>query len=77
MTVHQHGQASDRYAAIGHVRQLRAQIFVDTSSVEIFINDGAAAFTERYYNDNQRSRPLWLPASQPPQQSKLIFDMKG
>lgn len=53
VTVHQHDQASDRYAMIGHVRQLRLHIFVDTSSLEVFINDGAATFTERYYNDQQ------------------------
>lgn len=53
VTVHQHNQTSDRYATVGHVHQLRARIFVDTSSVEIFLNDGAATFTERYYNDQQ------------------------
>lgn len=49
ITVHQHGQATDRYATIGHCDQLRLRIFVDTSSVEFFINDGQATFSERYY----------------------------
>ncbi|MBD5807031.1 glycoside hydrolase family 32 protein [Limosilactobacillus walteri] len=53
ITVRQHNQATDRYASIGQVTQLQVRIFVDTSSVEIFVNDGAATFTERYYNNHQ------------------------
>lgn len=51
VTVHQDGQKSDRYAHLGPVDQLNLQILVDTSSVEIFINHGAATFTERYYTE--------------------------
>ncbi|AEB06702.1 sucrose-6-phosphate hydrolase [Coriobacterium glomerans PW2] len=51
LSVHQRGAASDRYAEIGSVEHLRLQIIVDTSSVEIFVNSGAATFTERYYAD--------------------------
>ena len=78
VTVHQHGQASDRYATIGHVHQLRARIFVDTSSVEIFINDGAATFTERYYNDQQPVTAT-VAASQPAAIAAKAYtlDMKG
>ena len=78
ITVHQHGQASDRYATIGHVGQLRARIFVDTSSVEIFINDGAATFTERYYTDDQPVTTT-LAASRPTATAIKAYtlDMKG
>lgn len=53
VTVHQHNQETDRYASIGHPTQLQVRIFVDTSSVEIFVNNGAATFTERYYTNDQ------------------------
>lgn len=53
ITVHQHGQKDDRYAQVGKLDQLRLQIFVDTSAIEIFVNDGLASFAERYYTDQQ------------------------
>ena len=51
---------------------------MDTSSVEIFINDGAATFTERYYNDQQPVTAT-VTASQPAAIAAKAYtlDMKG
>lgn len=38
-----------RYATIQKNKKISLQLFIDTSSVEIFINQGEAVFTERYY----------------------------
>lgn len=49
-----------RYASIKPNSELKLQIFIDTSSLEIFINDGEAVFTERFYFDN--APQVWLTA---------------
>ena len=41
-----------RYAHVTPSNQLKLRIFVDKSSLEIFINDGERCFTERYYYPN-------------------------
>lgn len=51
LTVSQAGKTSNRFAMLGSVDKLNLQILVDTSSVEIFVNHGAATFTERYYTE--------------------------
>ncbi|MBI5974816.1 sucrose-6-phosphate hydrolase [Staphylococcus canis] len=42
---------SYRYSTIMNSNKLKLQIYVDTSSIEIFINDGESVFTERYYTE--------------------------
>lgn len=49
-----------RYASIKPNAEFKLQIFIDTSSLEIFINDGEAVFTERFYFDN--APQVWLTA---------------
>lgn len=49
-----------RYALTKPNTELKLQIFIDTSSLEIFINDGEAVFTERFYFDN--APQVWLTA---------------
>lgn len=49
-----------RYASIKPNAEFKLQIFIDTSSLEIFINDGEAVFTERFYFDN--APQIWLTA---------------
>lgn len=44
-----------RYVTITPQPTHHLQIIIDTSSVEIFINDGEACFTERYYIDEAPS----------------------
>lgn len=59
----QRGDSADlRYAKIKSRDLLSLRIFIDTSSVEIFINNGETAFTERYYSESKPS--LYLSASQ-------------
>lgn len=50
----------ERYATITPSSDLRLQIFIDTSSLEIFINDGEAVFTERFYFEKPK---VWLTSS--------------
>ncbi|WOY89085.1 glycoside hydrolase family 32 protein [Ligilactobacillus murinus] len=49
-----------RYASIKPNAEFKLHIFIDTSSLEIFINDGEAVFTERFYFDN--APQVWLTA---------------
>lgn len=42
---------SYRYSSINKTNEIKLQIYVDTSSIEIFINDGESVFTERYYTE--------------------------
>ena len=49
-----------RYASIKPNAEFKLQIFIDTSSLEIFINDGEAVFTERFHFDN--APQVWLTA---------------
>nr|WEI57642.1 putative GH32 family protein a [Tetragonula mellipes]WEI57644.1 putative GH32 family protein a [Tetragonula mellipes] len=46
-------RSDKRFATIAEQDTLQLQIFVDKSSLEIFINEGATVFTERYYFDGQ------------------------
>ncbi|WP_323703801.1 glycoside hydrolase family 32 protein [Mammaliicoccus sp. Dog046] len=50
-----------RYATIAPHEELNLRIFVDKSSVEIFINDGEVVFTERYYTEDTPN--IWMDAS--------------
>ena len=47
-----------RYATIAPKSKLKLQLFIDTSSLEIFINDGEAVFTERFYFE--KTPEVWL-----------------
>ena len=47
-----------RYATIAPKSKLKLQLFIDTSSLEIFINDGEAVFTERFYFE--KAPEVWL-----------------
>lgn len=53
LTLYRKGKDSFRYAQIKKTNQLKLHIFIDTSSVEIFVNDGEAVFTERYYTQKK------------------------
>jgi len=45
------GDDPEREALLADTDELKLHIYVDTSSVEIFVNDGQRTFTERFYND--------------------------
>ena len=44
-----------RYGTIQPCDKLSLRAFVDTSSIEIFINDGELVFTERFYTEEKTS----------------------
>ncbi|MBC8744650.1 glycoside hydrolase family 32 protein [Lactobacillus sp. Marseille-P7033] len=75
LTVHQHGQDTNRYAQIGQVDQLDLRIFVDTSSAEFFINNGAATFSERYYTTEKVTPHLVSNHSLPV--NITVYSLKG
>lgn len=43
--------SDQRYATSNLTEQVEMRIFIDKSSIEIFINDGEVVFTERYYTE--------------------------
>ncbi len=51
-----------RYATIQSHQDLKLQIFIDKSSIEIFINDGEAVFTERYYTEDDIQ--VWISSTE-------------
>ncbi|MCH3921643.1 GH32 C-terminal domain-containing protein [Limosilactobacillus sp.] len=51
LTLTRRGNDPHRYATVTELDDIR--IFVDTSSVEIFVNAGTTTFTERYYAKGQ------------------------
>ena len=40
---------SQRYGRLRPKPNLKIQVFIDTSSIEFFLNDGELVFSERYY----------------------------
>lgn len=42
-----------RYGNLQASASLKLHIFIDTSSIEFFLNDGELVFSERYYTENQ------------------------
>ncbi|UQS82029.1 sucrose-6-phosphate hydrolase [Bombilactobacillus folatiphilus] len=49
LTVQRSDRPTDRFARVKDSDQLQLQIFVDRSSLEIFVNQGEVVFSERYY----------------------------
>ncbi|MCT3358034.1 GH32 C-terminal domain-containing protein [Companilactobacillus furfuricola] len=52
MILNRTGEDEEREAQINLEDKLTLHLYVDTSSVEIFVNDGVRTFTERFYADN-------------------------
>ncbi|MDF7638143.1 sucrose-6-phosphate hydrolase [Lactobacillus sp. ESL0791] len=42
-----------RFGSLKPSAKLKMQIFIDTSSIEIFLNDGEVVFSERYYTEEK------------------------
>lgn len=63
-----------RYATIQSANEIHLQIFIDTSSLELFINDGEAVFTERFYSETPPK--LWLSAEAPINMSSEIYELE-
>ncbi|WP_334352618.1 glycoside hydrolase family 32 protein [Companilactobacillus sp. HBUAS56257] len=51
MILNRGGKDSEREATVNLSDHLELHLFVDTSSVEIFVNNGERTFTERFYAD--------------------------
>lgn len=49
--LYRHDLEDYRYATIDPCSRIKLQIFIDKSSLEVFINKGEAVFTERYYSE--------------------------
>lgn len=52
LMLYRKGDDPYRYGEIQPNKELKLQVFVDTSSIEIFVNDGEVVFTERIYVEN-------------------------
>lgn len=62
-------KGDQRFSTIKDSKTIDLNIFIDTSSIEIFINDGEAVFTERFYL--QGVPALYLKAPQTNCQAKI------
>lgn len=49
LILYRHGEDPNRYANLEKCMRLKLQIFIDRSSIELFINDGEVVFSERIY----------------------------
>ena len=54
---------SRRYGRLRPKSNLKIRVFIDTSSIEFFINDGELVFSERYYASE--TPQIFLNADQP------------
>lgn len=66
-----------RYAQVAPTKELKLRIFVDKSSLEIFINDGEKCFTERYYYPDKPQLVLENTDNQPLSGSAKVYKLKG
>ena len=64
-----------RYANILSDDKVNLRIFIDTSSIEIFINDGEAVFTERYYLEENPQ--VWINASESVSTNYEIYELNN
>jgi len=48
-------------------------MYIDTSSVELFINDGEAVFTERFYSET--APKIWVSADSPIKLNTHIYEL--
>ncbi|MCO7040669.1 glycoside hydrolase family 32 protein [Staphylococcus lugdunensis] len=62
-----------RYTTIKPSAQLKLQMYIDTSSVELFINDGEAVFTERFYSET--APKIWVSADSPIKLNTHIYEL--
>lgn len=51
-----------RFAGVNDSKQISVRIFMDTSSMEMFINNGEVVFTERFYINSDPQ--IWIQANQ-------------
>ncbi|WEV66444.1 sucrose-6-phosphate hydrolase [Bifidobacterium sp. ESL0764] len=59
------GDDAKRFGTVKRSDTLKLQIFIDTSSVEFFVNDGETVFTERYFTEQKPTIELKADAELP------------
>lgn len=64
-----------RYANMQSHQDLKLQIFIDKSSIEIFINDGEAVFTERYYTEDDIQ--VWISSTEDVPTNYQIYQLNN
>lgn len=64
-----------RYSTIKNNDNLNLQIYLDTSSIEIFINDGESVFTERYYSES--APELWISSVENLRINTSIYELEN
>ncbi|MCI2769399.1 GH32 C-terminal domain-containing protein, partial [Staphylococcus warneri] len=72
--LHRYDIGDYRYAMIQTTETLDLQIYIDTSSIEIFINEGEAVFTERYYSET--APEVWLSSQQNIEVITSIYELE-
>ncbi|MGK9289027.1 glycoside hydrolase family 32 protein [Staphylococcus warneri] len=72
--LHRYDIGDYRYATIQTTETLDLQIYIDTSSIEIFINEGEAVFTERYYSET--APEVWLSSQQNIEVTTSIYELE-
>lgn len=63
-----------RYASIVSCETVQMQLFVDTSSVEIFINQGETVFTERFYSEE--APEIWVSSNEASNLNTSIYELE-
>lgn len=63
-----------RYASIVSCETVQMQLYVDTSSVEIFINQGEAVFTERFYSEE--APEIWVSSNEASNLNTSIYELE-
>ncbi|WP_210125291.1 sucrose-6-phosphate hydrolase [Staphylococcus sp. GDY8P85P] len=64
-----------RYSIIKDSDIINLQLYLDTSSVEIFINDGESVFTERYYSEEPPQ--VWVSSNDNILIESSIYELKN
>lgn len=64
-----------RYGTIQANDTLKYHLFIDTSSVEIFINDGETVFTERYYSESKPA--VYLTTANETSVESTVYQLKA
>lgn len=63
-----------RYASIVSCETVQMQLYVDTSSVEIFINQGEAVFTARFYSEE--APEIWVSSNEASNLNTSIYELE-
>lgn len=73
-TLYRNDKNDYRYSTIEPNSTINIQMFIDTSSIEIFINDGESVFTERYYSEE--APQLWLSTNEEAKVKSSVYQLE-